>query len=254
MKSNFRVAPTASPLSNRQRAAHFRKWKRGEKLLLFFPAFANGDWGRNPLLPSPACGNGQRIGDWTRGWRWGLMLALFLPGCVNPIPPATLAKKVAEKKEPTPIPARIDGKGWHIAWNSRDTAQAKARAVPVLVANAETGEFTSDTDPPALGLNTVQAQIFQDGKHVADIVAARIDANRGEQTVYGSGGVAIHSLVNPPDTTITADSMQWNATTSRLIAEGNAKLSRPARDKQQAFAQSGNRIVYNMKQGNFDVQ
>ncbi len=181
-------------------------------------------------------------------------LSPALSGCVDPIPPSTLAKKVAEKKEPAPIPARIDGKGWHIQWKSRDTSKTRAQAVPVLVADAETGEFTSDTDPPALGLNTVQAQIFQDGRHVADMTAARIDADRGEDTIYGSGGVTLHSLTNPLDTTITADAMQWQADGSRLIAEGGAKLTRPAQGKTPAFAQSGNRITYDLKRGNFDVQ
>ena len=196
-------------------------------------------------LPSPACGG--------RGWGWGLILIL-LSGCVNPIPPQSRAKEVAEKKEPAPIPARIDGKGWHITWKSRNLAKAGAKALPVLLADAETGEFTSDTDPPAMGLNTVQAQIFQDGSHVADITAARIDADRDDETIYGSGGVTIHSLKNPPDTTIIADAMQWDRDSSKLIAEGHAKLMRPARGKLPAFAQSGNRIVYDMKQGNFDVQ
>ena len=179
---------------------------------------------------------------------------ISLSGCVNPIPPKSRAQEVAEKKEPAPIPARIDGKGWHITWKSRNLAKSNAKALQVLIADAETGEFTSDTDPPAMGLNTVQAQIFQDGGHVANIVATRIDADRDDETIYGSGGVTIHSLKNPPDTTITADSMQWDKNTSRLIAEGHAKLTRPARGKVPAFAQSGNRIVYDMKQGNFDVQ
>ena len=128
-----------------------------------------------------------------------------LSGCVNPIPPKALKQQAAEKKEPAPIPARIDGKVWHITWNSRNTAKTGAKSLPVLTADAQTGEFTSDTDPPAIGLNTVQAQIYQDGRHIANLTAARIDANRGDETIHGSGGVTIYSLVNPPDTTITAD-------------------------------------------------
>ena len=183
-----------------------------------------------------------------------LVTLVLLPGCVNPVPPSALKKQAAEKKEPAPIPARIDGKGWHIQWKSRDTAKAGANALPVLTADAQTGEFTSDTDPPAIGLNGVEAQIFQNGKHVANVAAGRIDANRGDETIYGSGGVTIHSLANPPDTTITADSMQWTTDGSQLIAEGGARLTRLARGKTPAFSQSGNRIVYHMKQGNFDVQ
>ena len=185
---------------------------------------------------------------------FALTAVLLLPGCVNPVPPQALKRQAAEKKEPAPIPARIDGKIWHIQWKSRDKTKIGANSLPVLTADAETGEFTTDTDPPAIGLNTVQAQIFQGGRHVANVTAARIDANRSDETIYGSGGVTIYSLVNPPDTTITADSMQWETDGSRLIAEGGAKLTRPARGKQQAFSQSGNRIIYDMKQGNFDVQ
>ena len=182
------------------------------------------------------------------------VFSVILSGCVDPIPPKTLAQKIAEKKEPAPIPGRIDGRTWHIAWRSRNTAKAGSKALPVLTADAETGDFTSETDPPAIGLNTVQAQIFQDGRHVADLQATHIDANRGEETVYGSGGVTIYSLVNPPDTTITADTVQWATDKSHLIAEGHARISRPAKNGRQAFAQSGNRIIYDMKQGNFDVQ
>ena len=243
MKFSGRVAPTPGPYSNRQRAAHSRKRGRGKIHAPPFRPCALFGKAISALLPSSVHG----------GWGWGLAF-VFLSGCVNPIPPKARAKEVAEKKQPAPIPARIDGKGWHIAWRSRNLAKSGAKSLPVLIADAETGEFTSDTDPPAMGLNTVQAQIFQDGSHVADISAARIDANRDEETIYGSGGVIIHSLTNPPDTTITADAMQWDKDSSRLIATGNAKLKRPARGKRPAFSQSGNRIIYDMKQGNFDVQ
>ena len=273
MKLFAGVDPTPNPLSNRRRASHSRKRGRGVNAALSnrqravcchkrgggkvylsaLSIFSRLGKAISALLPSPACGNGKRVGDWTRGWGWGLTLVL-LSGCVNPIPPKARAKEVAERKEPAPVPARIDGKGWHIAWRSRNLAKPGAKALPVLVADAETGEFTSDTDPPAMGLSTVRAQIFQDGAHVANIVAARIDADRDEETIYGGGGVTIHSLTNPPDTTITADAMQWDKGSSRLIATGNAKLTRPARGKQPAFSQSGNRIIYDMKQGNFDVQ
>ena len=200
-----------------------------------------------------------RLSDLSISNRTAILFSVFcflfsLSGCVNPVPPQALKKQAAEKREPAPIPARIDGKIWHIQWKARDTTKANAKALPVLTADAETGEFTSDTDPPAIGLNTVQAQIFQDGKHVANVTAARIDANRSDETIYGSGGVTIYSLVNPSNTTITADTMQWETDGSRLIAEGGAKLTRPARGKQQAFSQSGNRIIYDMKQGNFNVQ
>ena len=182
------------------------------------------------------------------------LCGLALAGCVRPIPPNARKAEVEKKKEPAPIPARIDGKGWHIAWRSRNTALPGKQALPVLIADAETGAFTSDTDPPAIRLDAVIAQIFQDGKHVADMQAAHLDANRGEETIYGDGGVTVHSLVNPPDMTITADTMQWETDGSRLIAEGNAKLTRSAQAGRQAFTQSGHRIIYDLKQGNFDVQ
>ena len=186
-----------------------------------------------------------------------LALPFAVTGCVNPIPPnAHDYTTPRADTAPRPIPGSVNGSKWHIVWRTRDE-KTGAKTLPVLIADAQTGSVTDETETPTLELNAVQSKVYQDGRHAADIQAKHIEANQREKIVNGSGGVIVtahgRNAADKSVTVITADKMKWDTNTNKVIAFGNASIVRRSRPGQPALSQNGGRIVYDMKQDTFEV-
>ena len=186
-----------------------------------------------------------------------LALPFAMTGCVNPIPPnAHDYTTPRADRTPRPIPGSVNGSKWHIVWRSHDEKNG-TKPLPVLIADAQTGNVTDETETPTLELNDVQCKVFQSGRHAADIHAAHIEANQREKIVNGSGGVIVtahgRTAGDTSVTMITADKMKWDTNTNQVIAFGNASIVRRSRPGQPALSQNGGRIVYDMKQDTFEV-
>jgi len=148
-----------------------------------------------------------------------------------------------EEDETKNLTGEVKGTNWHIPWTIRD---AKGKTVPALIADARKGEMNNLDDGYAMHLHGVQAELFQEGVHAADIVAEEVDANSEEKIIVGTGGVRVSSLTNPPDTVITADKITWDPQTARMVAVGHALVTqRPP--KGVPITQTGGRITFDTK-------
>lgn len=142
------------------------------------------------------------------------------------------------------LTGEISGTNWHIPWTIRD---AKGRHVPALIADAREGEMNNLDASYSMRLHGVQAQLFQEGVHAADIKAAQVDANSDDHIIIGTGGVRVTSLTNPPDTVITADKITWDPRSFKMTAVGHAQVTQRPRNGGLPITQSGGRITFDTK-------
>ncbi len=149
------------------------------------------------------------------------------------------------------LTGEITGTNWHIPWSIRD---AKGRAVPALIADAREGEMNNLDDSYTMRLRGVQAKLFQEGVHAADIQAVQVDANSDDHLIIGTGGVRVTSLTNPPDTVVTADKITWDPRSSKMVAVGHAKVMQRPRDGGLPITQTGGRITFDTKFQKIEVE
>jgi len=148
-----------------------------------------------------------------------------------------------EEDETKNLTGEVKGTNWHIPWTIRN---AKGQTVPALIADARKGEMNNLDEGYAMHLHGVNAKLFQEGVHAADIVAEQVDANSEEKIIIGTGGVQVSSLTNPPDTVITADKITWDPQTAKMVAVGHAQVTqRPP--KGVSITQTGGRITFDTK-------
>ena len=138
----------------------------------------------------------------------------------------------------------VSGTNWHIPWTIRD---AKGRIVPVMTADARVGEMNNLESSYTMRLHGVQAKLFQEGVHAADVVAAQVDTNSDDHVIIGTGGVRVTSLTNPPDTVVTADKITWDPRSFKMTAVGHALVTQRPRNGGLPITQSGGRITFDTK-------
>lgn len=178
--------------------------------------------------------------------------ALPLAGCGNKPKPAE--NNISKKAKPGAqnLPSAVKGKGWKVRWTTQ-SGDSAAKTSPLLIAEMEEGEIYYQGEVPALRMSKVKAQLFQDGVLSANIEAGRMEANRKEGRIIGTKGVAVHTLVAPNQTQVTADRVTWDAKKRSALAEGAARLERGATDKTRAISVQAPKIWMDVKTGEFRV-
>ena len=183
-----------------------------------------------------------------------LLFAVFtvfsVTGC-NSQKPTKTETSASKKKKISPQIGKVAWKGGYFPWNTYDK---EGRATAVMNAEAEDGEILTKVGLNKKGkretylllrMNRVKAKLFSKGRHSVDIEATRMSANQHDDTVIGTGGCKMRSLQEPPNTTLTADTLRWKTTGHILIAEGNVHLESLASPTETKVA-SGNHLEYDM--------
>jgi hypothetical protein len=142
------------------------------------------------------------------------------------------AKKLADQKRE--LPGAVKGTGWHIPWYARDPKHPKATPQRLLIADAREGAMISKKDVRTLLLQDVKATMYYANKPSATIEAPHVTTNQRDRIIIATGGVTIHSVLDPnaanptkakpADTTVTADKMVWDSNTTQVVCTGNAHL------------------------------
>ena len=142
------------------------------------------------------------------------------------------AKQLADRKKE--LPGAVRGTGWHIPWYAPDPKNPKAGLQRVLIADAREGAMGSKKDVLTIQLQDVNATLYYADKPSATIEAPYVTANQRDRILIATGGVTIHSVLDPDaanptqakpaDTTVTADKMVWDSHTTRVVCTGNAHL------------------------------
>jgi hypothetical protein len=162
-------------------------------------------------------------------------------------PAKPAAAKPAKSKHPLELVGKVNGSGWHLPWYIRDPKNPNGPPIPVLVADAETGEITKRNNNPEIVMHQVKARLYQKGVHAANIDAAKIRANQRDKKVFASGGCTVNSLVNPADTVLTADRITWDSSNTQFVAEGHAHVERRPANGGLPIVQEGGTIVYDLE-------
>lgn len=158
--------------------------------------------------------------------------------------PGTMGTDAEKAEEPQNLTGEITGTNWHIPWMINDS---KGHPVPALVADARKGEMNNLDDSYTMRLHIVQAKLYQDGVHAADIQAKQVDANSKENLIIGTGSVRVTSLTNPPDTVVNADKITWDPRTSVMVAVGHALVTQRPHNGGVPITQTGGRITFDTK-------
>lgn len=156
------------------------------------------------------------------------MALITIAGCGKSPSRQTAAKmkaKDAKEGARTPLPVSVAGTDWHIPWRVPDPKNPNGPTVPVFIADARQGTIENEDNETTVLLKEVQARLYRDGVHTANIVAPQMTANESERVVVGSGGCTITSLTDPPDTIIKADTITWDTHTSKIVAEGEPTIT-----------------------------
>jgi hypothetical protein len=152
----------------------------------------------------------------------------------------------AAAKHPLELIGKVKGSRWHVPWYTRDPKHPNGPPIPVLIAEAATGEIARRNGSPEIVMRKVHARIFQKGVHAADLDAGKVRANQQEKRVFASGGCKVVSVLNPADTVVTADRITWDAANAQFVAEGHAHVVRTPRDGGLPISQEGGRIIYDL--------
>ena len=148
---------------------------------------------------------------------------------------------------------KVEGSGWYIPWYKRNPQNPNGPPIPVLIANAETGEIINHKNNPEIVMHRVRARLYQNGQHAANVVAAHVTANQQSQGIVGRGGCTVTSLLNPADTVLTADKITWDAGNTKFIAQGHAHvIRRPLHGV--PITQEGGKITYNLEKNTIDIE
>jgi hypothetical protein len=156
---------------------------------------------------------------------------------------------VAETR--TDLPGAITGDAWHIHWRTRDPAKPH-KMLRVLDADARSGELADKDDTQTLLLHDVVAHLYRAGRHAADIQAPQVTANERDRLLVGTGGVTLHSLSDPPNTVVTADTITWDMRTGAIRGVGNTHVVQHLSDG-TTNEQQGGHVTYNDRTDTFDV-
>ena len=141
--------------------------------------------------------------------------------------------KAAEEPK-AELPGAVRGTGWHIPWYAPDPKHPNGPMQRVLVADAKQGAMDSDKNFARIRLTDVDATLYHDGKPSATLAAPYVTTNEHDRVIVATGGVTIHSLIDPTtintpkskpaDTTVTADKVVWNSHKTEVVCTGNALL------------------------------
>ena len=180
-------------------------------------------------------------------------LIICFPGCgTQKSGKAQTATLSAKTKKLDPQIGKVTWKGGYFPWYTYDK---DGNSTPVMTAKAKNGELLTKTGlnkkrkPESyllLKMNQVTASLYSKGKRSVDIQAKQMTANQHEDYVIGTGGCTLHSLQEPPNTTLTADTFRWKTTGHTLIAEGHTHLEKLASPGQQKFIYKGDYLKYDM--------
>jgi hypothetical protein len=174
-----------------------------------------------------------------------LSLPLVLSGCskptTKPVTKPASDSKSAQTKTLTAAEqiAKVEGSGWYLPWYKRDPKHPDGPPIPVLIANAATGEITNHNSNPEIVMHHVQA--------------VRITANQEDQVIVGKGGCTVTSLLNPADTVLTADTITWDSGNTKFVAEGHAHVVRRPRNG-VPITQEGGKITYDLEKNTIDIE
>ncbi len=185
----------------------------------------------------------------------GLLAVLLLVGggcrAMHPVaadPPQKAQNTAATQ---TDLPGAITGNGWRIHWRMRDPAHPN-RSLRVLDAEARSGELADQDDTETVLLHEVHARLYREGKPAAVIEAPQVTANQRDGILIGTNGVTLHSLVDPPNTIVTADTITWNTHTGAIEGTGNTHTVQLNPDGTIRNEQQGGRVTYDFKQKMFN--
>ncbi|HZT43103.1 MAG TPA: hypothetical protein VFA07_13120 [Chthonomonadaceae bacterium] len=149
------------------------------------------------------------------------------------------------------LPGKITGTGFHIPITRRDPKNPNGPPIPILTADAQSGTLQNEGDNPATFLEGVRARLFRNGKPAADLFAPQMTYDRSKKTVIATGGVKLVSLPTPSQTTVTADQMTWDTSTSHIVAVGHAFAT--THQNGTDIQQSGGRITIDMARKPYEI-
>ena len=177
------------------------------------------------------------------------------PAHASHAPPARVdrAKEFPPHKHPLELIGKVNGRRWYLPWYIRNLRDLNGPPIPVLIANAESGEVTRHGENPEIVMHRVSARLFQKGVPAANVRAGKVRANQQTNRVFASGGCTIVSLINPADTVLTADRITWDTRNTLFIAEGHAHVARKPHNGGPAMTQDGGKIVYDLEHNTVTV-
>jgi lipopolysaccharide assembly outer membrane protein LptD (OstA) len=158
------------------------------------------------------------------------------------------------QKHPLDLVGKVNGRGWYLPWYKRDPKKPNGPPIPVILAEAETGEITRRSDNPEIVMHVVRAKLFQKGVHAANIQAATVHADQQAEKIVATGRCRVVSLTNPADTVLTADKITWDTRNTNVIAEGHARVAKRPRDGGVPITQEGGKIVYDLEHNTVTVR
>ncbi len=179
--------------------------------------------------------------------------ATFL-GCGSKPKPAenNISKKAQAKASSPALPGAVKGKGWKIRWATQDPKDS-TKSIPLLIADTDEGELFYKGEVPNLRMRNVNAQIFQEGAHSANVKAGLMEANRKESKLVGTRGVTIDMLIAPNLMQVTADRVTWDTKAHTALAEGSAHLNKAATNKTPVISSQAPKIWMDTKTGEFRI-
>jgi hypothetical protein len=194
----------------------------------------------------------MRLLNWLALIGCGALLACG--GCKKlSFPQKAKADKPDDHAAKADLPGGVTGEGWHIHWETPDPAHPGS-VLTLMDADARRGEMADSDEDDTVLLYDVRAKLYRNGKYVANIVAPTATASQHRKTVDGSGGVTLVSVSDPPNTVVTADTMNWNINTDKIVATGHAHITRSAKGNEKPFTQTGDKVIYDTKRKDFVMQ
>ncbi|MEN6371682.1 MAG: LPS export ABC transporter periplasmic protein LptC [Armatimonadota bacterium] len=132
-----------------------------------------------------------------------------------------------KKEEPAAPKLKVVGQKVSLNWQEGGKPKLSATAV----------ELTGDTLAGKAVMKRVSAELYQDGKLVAKLVAPNVEADEKTRVVTASGGIILTSTV-PESTirTVKCNWIKWYSKSDKIVGNGGVTATGPlAKIKAAAF-------------------
>lgn len=123
-----------------------------------------------------------------------------------------------EGDEPAPPQLKVIGRKVNLNWQEGGEPKLAVTAV----------ELTGDTLAGKAAMKQVSAELYQDGKLVAKLVAPNVEADEKTRIITATGGVTLTS--NVPESTIRTvkcDWIKWYSKSDKIIGNGGVTATGP---------------------------
>ncbi|MEN6521313.1 MAG: LPS export ABC transporter periplasmic protein LptC [Armatimonadota bacterium] len=126
--------------------------------------------------------------------------------------------KNGKEDEPAPPELKVVGQKVSLSWQEGGRPKLAATAV----------ELTGDTLAGKAVMKRVSAELYQDGKLVARLVAPNVEADEKTRIITASGGIILTSTV-PESTirTVKCNWIKWYSRSDKIIGNGGVTATGP---------------------------